>query len=93
MSIVVRHRLTGLTREQYDEVTRRCEEAGVAWPPDGLEMHVLFGSDGDLRISEIWDSEEQLRAFIEQLLPISNEVGVQVEGEPEVFEVHELEKR
>ncbi len=59
MSIVVRHRVTGLTRQQYDEVSRRLEESG-AWPPDGLQMHVCFGSDGDLRVSEIWDSEEQL---------------------------------
>jgi hypothetical protein len=53
VSIVVRYRPTGLTREQYADVSRRMEEAG-AWPPDALEMHVLFGSDGDLRVSEIW---------------------------------------
>ena len=92
MSIVVRHQPTGLTRQQYDEVNRRMEEAG-AWPPDGIDMHVLFGSEGDLRVSEIWDSEEQFRAFAEQLMPVLKEVGVQVAGEPEVFEVHELERR
>ena len=93
MSIVVRHQPTGLTREQYDEVTRLVEGSG-AWPPDGLEMHVLFGTDGDLRVSEIWDSEEQMRAFAEQeLMPALKEVGVGLGGEPEIFEVHELEKR
>jgi hypothetical protein len=70
------------------------EEAGN-WPPDALEMHALFGSEGDLRVSEIWDSEEQWRAFInERLMPVIQEVGVQLaDEEPEVFEVHELEKR
>jgi hypothetical protein len=93
VSIVVRYPATGLTREQYDEVSRRMEEAGN-WPPEALEMHVLFGSEGDLRVSEIWDSEEQWRAFInERLMPVVQEVGVQMAGEPEVFEVHELEKR
>ena len=92
MSIVVRYQPTGLTREQYDDVTRRMQQAGN-WPPDGLDMHVLFGSEGDLRVSEIWDSEEQWRAFLEQIMPVINEVGVQQAGEPEVFEVHELEKR
>ena len=90
MSIVVRHPVVGLTRQQYDEVSRRMEEAG-AWPPDGLQMHVLFGTEGNLKVSEIWESAQQLAAFGEHLLPVLNEVGVQVAGEPEVFEVHELE--
>jgi hypothetical protein len=92
VSIVVRYRPTGLTREQYDEVSRRMEEAG-AWPPDGLEMHVLFGSEGELRVSEIWDSEEQFRAFSQSMMPVLGEAGVQMAGEPEVFEVQELQKR
>ena len=91
MSIVVRYHPTGLTREQYDEVTRRLQEAGD-WPA-AMEMHVLFGSEGDLRVSEIWDSEEERSAFTEKLFPVLQEVGVQMAGEPEVFEVHELVKR
>jgi hypothetical protein len=66
------------------------ENAG-AWPPNGLQLHVLFGSEGDLR-SARYGSREQLRAFGEQLMPVLNEVGVQVVGEPEVFEVHVLEQ-
>jgi len=50
MSVVVRHQPTGLTKEQYDEVSRRMEEAGV-WPPDGIVLHDCFGSEGDLRVS------------------------------------------
>jgi hypothetical protein len=92
MSVVVRHNPQGLTRERYDEVSRRLEEAG-SWPADGLDIHVCFGTEGDLRVSEIWDSEEQFRAFSERLMPVLNEVGIQVAGEPEVFEVQELQKR
>ena len=91
MSIVVRYQPVGLTRQQYDEVTRRMEAAG-AWPPDGLQLHVLFGTEGDLKVSEIWASEEQCRAFGEQIGPVLDEVGVQIGGDPEVFEVHELEQ-
>ncbi len=90
MSIVVRYPVVGLTRQRYDEVSRRMEEAGL-WPPDGLQLHVLFGTEGDLKVSEIWASPEQLAAFTEQSLPVLDEVGVQVGGDPEVFEVHELE--
>jgi hypothetical protein len=91
MSVVVRHRPKGLTREQYDEVSRRMEGAG-SWPPDGMDMHVLFGTEGDMRVSEIWDSEEQFRAFAGRLMATLDEVGVQYD-QPEVFEAHELQKR
>ena len=91
MSIVVRHQPSGLTRKQYDEVSRRMESAGN-WPPEGLDMHVMFGTEGDMHVSEIWDSEEQFRAFAEHLMPVLDEVGVP-HSEPQVFEVHELQKR
>ena len=67
-------------------------EGAGDWPPDGLDMHVLFGAEGDMRVSEIWDSEEQLRAFAGRLMRVLDEVGVSY-SEPEVLEVHELEKR
>ena len=45
MSIVVRFNPKNVTQAMYDESVRRLEEAG-AWPnPDGLQMHVLFGSE------------------------------------------------
>jgi hypothetical protein len=92
MSIVVRYQPTGLTRQLYDEVSRRMEGSG-SWPPDGMDMHVLFGTEGELRVSEIWDSEEKWRAFREKIVPVLNEVGIEMGGDPEVFPVHELQKR
>jgi hypothetical protein len=92
MSIVVRFNPTNLTTEKYDESVRRLEEAG-AWLPDGLEYHVFFGSEGDLRVSEIWDSQEQLEAFGEQLMPILADIGIEFSGDPEIFEVHNIVKR
>ena len=91
MGVLARFQPTGLTRQQYDEVTHQLEKAG-AWPPDGLQLHVLFGTEGNLKVSEIWESPEQLRAYGEQLLPVLAEVGVQAAGEPEVFEVHNVEQ-
>jgi hypothetical protein len=91
VSVVVRYQPTGLTRQQYDEVSRRMEGSG-AWPPDGMDMHVLFGTEGELRVSEIWDSEDKWRAFSGKLDPVLKEVGV-AGSEPEVFQVHELQKR
>lgn len=93
MSIVVRVSPTNVTREKYDEVERRLESAG-AWPqPPGLEFHVLFPSEGNLRVSEIWDSQEQFEAFGEHLRPILSDVGIGSSAEPEIFEVHNIVKR
>ena len=62
------------------------------FPPDGLDYHVCFGSDGNLRVSEIWDSREQLEAFGERLMPLLAEVGIEP-GEPELIEIHNIVKR
>jgi hypothetical protein len=91
MSVVVRYNPAGLTQEVYDKASSNVQ--GGEWPPDGLDMHVCFGDDGDLKVSEIWDSEQQWRSFTEQLLPKLEEAGVQMGGEPQVFEVHGYEKR
>jgi hypothetical protein len=92
MSIVVRFNPTNVTKEKYDDSLRRIKDAGK-WPPDGMEMHVLFGTDGNLKVSEIWDSPEQLQAFGDRLMPILADVGIEFSGDPEIFEVHDIVKR
>ena len=79
------------TTDQYDETIRRLEAAGD-FPPDGLEYHVCFLADGNLRVSEIWDSREQLDAFGERLMPLLAEVGIDP-GEPEILEIHNIIRR
>jgi len=91
VSILIRFAPPSLTAEQYDEAVRRIQENGE-WPPDGMEYHVCFGSDGNLRVSEIWDSQEQLDAFGERLMPVLSEVGIEP-GQPEVLEVHNIVRR
>jgi hypothetical protein len=93
MSIVVRFSPASLTAEQYDASTRKLEEAWVDFPPEGLDYHVCFGTDGNLKVSEIWDSREQFEAFGERLMPVLSEAGIEFSGEPEVFEVHNIERR
>ncbi len=93
MSIVVRFHPTNVTIAQYEDVVRREKGAEFKFPPDGRDYHVCFGTDGDLRVSEIWDSQEQLLAYGEVLMPILADVGIQFSAEPEVFEVHNIIKR
>jgi len=91
MSILIRFAPASMTAPQYDETVRRLGEVGD-WPPDGLEYHVCFGTDPTLRVSEIWDSREQLEAFGERLMPVLSEVGIDP-GEPEVVEIHSIVRR
>ena len=92
MSIVVRFHPTNVTKEKYDESLRRMEQAGI-WPdPPGLEVHVLFGSEDTLTVSEIWSSREEFQAYGEKLMPILTDIGIEFSAEPEVFEVQNLVK-
>lgn len=83
---------SNVTTEQYDETVRRLEKLGD-WPPEGLEYHVAFWSEGNLRVSEIWDSRERFDAFGERLMPVLKDVGIELSGEPEMLEIHNVVKR
>jgi hypothetical protein len=95
MSIFVRFKPTSLAAATYDESTRQLEEAGVERRPEGLDYHVCFGTDGNLQVSEIWDSREYFDAFGERLrvMPVLVQLGIEFSGPPEIFEVHRIVKR
>ena len=90
MSVVVRFPPSNVSKQQYDSVRSEIEGAGE-WPPEGCQLHVCFGPADDIRVSEVWDSEERLQAFGEKLRPRLEEAGIQLAGEPEVLEVHVVE--
>ena len=92
MSVVVRFTPTNVTKEKYDESLRRLEETGE-FPPEGMDYHVAFGPEDNLRVSEIWDSREQLQAFGDRLMPILTEIGIEFSGEPEILEIHNIIRR
>ena len=91
MSILVRFPPSNTTKQQYDAVRHGLEEAGD-WPPDGCELHVCFGPEDDIRVSEIWESQEKADAFGEKLGPRLEEAGIQLAGAPEILEVHVLDR-
>jgi hypothetical protein len=86
MSIFVRFRPVSATTQQYDETIRRLESAGD-YPPDGLDYHVAFNEGSQLRVGEVWESQEKFEAFGERLMPILAEVGIDP-GKPEIDEVY-----
>jgi hypothetical protein len=91
MSIVVRFSPASLTAAQYDETIAKLEAQGD-FPPDGLDYHICFGTDGNLLVSEIWDSQEKFDAFGPRLMPVLEEVGIDP-GQPQAFEAHNIIRR
>jgi hypothetical protein len=90
MSVVLRFPPSNVSKQQYDAV-RSALEADGEWPPDGCQLHVCFGPENDIRVSEVWESPEKAQAFGEKLGPRLEEADIQVSGEPEVFEIHVYE--
>jgi hypothetical protein len=91
MSIVVRFSPIALTASKYNETIGQIKNAGE-WPPAGLDYHVCFGSDGNLKVSEIWNSREQFEAFGKRLQPILAGAGIQFANPPDIFDVHNIVK-
>jgi len=93
MSVLFRFQPSGMTRQQYDAVHSQLKDSS-AWPPDGLQLHVMFGDDNDLRVSEVWESQEKQHAFAEgHLMGALEQNGVQLSGAPDMYPVHEFELR
>jgi hypothetical protein len=89
MSVLVRFAPPSMTTQQYEQVTSALEEAG-AFPGEGMELHVCFGPEGNLRVSEIWASREQFDAFGERLMPLISQAGIELGSGPEFLEVHSM---
>ena len=50
-------------------------------------------SNGNFRVSEIWDSREQFDAFGKRLMPVLKDVGIELAAEPQTREIHNIIKR
>jgi hypothetical protein len=80
------------TQEQYEEITRRLTggksrmESRADWPVEGLLVHVTGQGESGFRVVDVWESEDAFRRFGETLMPILQEVGLEVE--PEIYPAH-----
>src|SRR3954453_4319966 len=90
MSILIRYAPSSLTREQYDKVNEILQENGPDGPAPVLQLHTLFGEEPNLRVSEIWESEEAWeQAWDGGLKAALASVGIEM-PEPDKFAVQEL---
>jgi hypothetical protein len=88
MAISVYINPASATAAQYDEIIRRLDAAG-AGKPAGRLYHACFGSGDKLQVFDIWESQQAFDKFGETMIPIVQEVGVDL-GQPMVEPVHNL---
>jgi hypothetical protein len=91
MAITAQFIPRSMTATQYDDIIRRLAAAGAGAPPGRL-YHVCSRSpDGQsLRVLDVWDSPAAFEAFGQTLMPILQQVGIELSGPPEVTEVHNI---
>jgi hypothetical protein len=89
MAIAVRFAAEPTTREKYDEVRGRLEEAGD-WPAPGLVFHAACGQSDVETVLEVWESREAFEAFGSKLMPLLADVGIDA-GEPQVLDVYKMD--
>jgi hypothetical protein len=91
MSLLVRFSPASMTAAQYDAIVSRLYKEGIH-PAPGLELEVCYGSGDQMKVSLLFDSQEDFGAFGARLGPILEEMGMDG-GEPEFLEVHNIIRR
>jgi hypothetical protein len=87
MAIGMYFRPEGMTKDTYDEVIRRLDDAGAGSPPGRTHHFALQMDDGSVHVFDVWDSQEQFDKFGETLVPILDDLGTNP-GQPGVAQVH-----
>jgi hypothetical protein len=90
VSVLIRFAPPSLTAEKYDKAVARLREDGVL-PAEGLDYEICFGEDGNLKVSQVWDTKEHMEAFGQRLMPILQDLGIDP-GRPEIVKVHNIIK-
>jgi hypothetical protein len=73
---------------QYGECITLLRKAGAAHPK-GRTYHASFGPADKLMVFDIWTSQAAFDKFGQTLLPILQQLGVDV-GKPQVMPVHKI---
>jgi hypothetical protein len=78
-----------MTKAMHDEGRRRLEEAGV--DESAMKIHAVFGEDGSLGVFDIWESREAWDRFLTKLVPILQDIGIELSAPPDVMPIVALQ--
>ena len=88
--IVVVFDVSGMNREQYDQVIKNLEAAGQE-KPSGRLYDVASPTPGGWLVVDVWDSRGHLDAFARTLMPTLQKAGVPP-PQPKICPVHNIIK-
>ena len=89
MKTVMIMKWEGATPDQYDELRKLVNWEGDA--PKGGVLHVAGFSNNTLRITDIWESEDDFNNFVQnRLMPGVAQLEIKGEPQVEMFPVHAL---
>ncbi|MEU3480984.1 hypothetical protein ACI2LO_33245 [Streptomyces sp. NPDC033754] len=87
MAIFVHGVLAGVTTDQYDGFNAKLQETPDIF--DGCVSHACVPTDDGLEIFDVWETEQQMNAFAERMMPIAAAVGFPVgDAAPRIMTVH-----
>jgi uncharacterized protein (DUF2384 family) len=73
-------------REAYDAAWRRIDEQGLRHP-QGRQSHTAWVVDDVLHVVDVWDSEDDMKEWMQTLAPILDSSGMELAEPPETGEV------
>jgi hypothetical protein len=87
--IVMIMKWDGITTDQYDEVRQAVNWEGNH--PKGGVIHIATHDGNNLRVTDVWESADDLNTFInERLMPGVHQVGVESQPQVEIYPLHAL---
>jgi hypothetical protein len=88
MAIVAIFEMSGMTADQYEQIIQSLADAGQEHP-DGRIQHLGATMDEGMIVADVWESEEHLGRFAEELMPLIQQSGVEL-PQPRVYPVHTI---
>lgn len=86
--IVMLMQWTGVTKELYEKVRKQVNWEGEV--PKGAVLHIAAFDEKGIRVTDIWESEEDLNSFIQnRLMPVTKEL-IDTEPNVEIYPLHAL---
>ena len=77
-----------MTVDQHTRGRELLEKAGA--PEGAMRLHSCFGTDGQLQVFDIWDSQEAFDEFMTYLGPVMGELGIELARPPDIMPVVDL---
>ena len=89
MAVAVVMDFEGGTLDQYEKTLALMGLTHFGPGPKGALFHWVAKTDTGIRVTDVWESQEQFDAFAQEKIgPMSSEAGLPGPPQSTVFEVH-----